>query len=54
MADYLVTLSKRELARYPRSPIVCEPQTAKDIDLSGIHRMSEEAVYAALRALEAA
>lgn len=54
MADYLAEQMKRELKRYPRSPIVAEPQTAKDIDLSGIFRMTPEQIDAALRQLEAA
>lgn len=54
MAEYLLSQSRRELERYPRNPIVVEPQTAKDIDLSGIHRMSTEAIEAELQALRAA
>lgn len=53
-ADHLIAQCRRELVRHPRSPIAMTKQTAKDIDLSGIFRMSADEIDAALRALEAA
>lgn len=53
MAEHLLAQSKRELSRYPRSSIACEPSTAKDIDLSGIFRMTPEQIDEALRQLAA-
>ena len=54
MAEYLAVQSRREFVRHPRSPIAMTPQTAKDIDLSGIFRMSADEIDAELRKLEAA
>lgn len=54
LAEYLLAQAKRELKRYPRSPIITSPTAARDIDLSAILRMTEEEVYAALREMEAA
>lgn len=49
MAEHWLAQSKRELARYPRSPAILTPESAKAIDLSGIHRMTDADVAAALR-----
>lgn len=54
MAEYLIAQNRREFVRHPRSPIAMTPQSAKDIDLSGIFRMTPEQIDEALRALEAA
>lgn len=54
MNDYMVELAKRELRLYPRSPVVVETQTARDIDMSGILRMTPEQIDEALRQYEAA
>jgi hypothetical protein len=48
-ADQFVELCKRELKVYPRSPVVVTTETAKDIDMSGIHRFSKEQLEQALR-----
>lgn len=53
-ADHLIAQCRRELVRHPRSPIAMTKQTAKDIDLSGIFRMSADEIDQALRAMEAA
>lgn len=53
-ADHLIAQCRRELVRHPRSPIAMTKQTAKDIDLSGIFRMTPEQIDEALRQLEAA
>jgi hypothetical protein len=53
-ADQFVDLCKRELKLYPRSPVVVTTDTAKDIDMSGIMRMSPEQIDEALRLMEAA
>jgi ferric-dicitrate binding protein FerR (iron transport regulator) len=53
-ADHLIAQCRRELVRHPRSPVAMTKQTAKDIDLSGIFRMSADEIDQALRALEAA
>lgn len=53
-ADHLIAQCRRELVRHPRSPIAMTKQTAKDIDLSGIFRMTPEQIDEALRQMEAA
>lgn len=53
-ADHLIAQCRRELVRHPRSPIAMTKQTAKDIDLSGIFRMSADEIDEALRQMEAA
>ena len=42
LAEFLAARNRRELSRYPRSPIIVTRQVAKEIDLSGIFRMSQE------------
>jgi hypothetical protein len=42
LAEFLMARSRHELKRHPRSPVVCTPQAAKDIDLSGIFRMTAQ------------
>lgn len=54
LAEHWLAQSKRELARYPRTPAIVTPETAKAIDLSGIFRMTPEQIDEALRAMEAA
>ena len=54
LAEYLLAQAKRELKRYPRSPVITTPTAARDIDMSGVFLMTEEEVYAALREMEAA
>jgi hypothetical protein len=54
LAEYLMAQSRRELKAHPRSPIITSPRVAKDIDLSGIFKMSADEIDAALRTLEAA
>lgn len=49
MAEYLIAQNRREFVRHPRSPIAMTPQSAKDIDLSGIMRMSPAEVEEAVR-----
>jgi len=49
MAEYLAVQSRREFVRHPRSPVSMTPQAAKDIDLSGILRMSQAETEEALR-----
>lgn len=53
-ADQFVELCKREMKLYPRSPVVVTAETAKDIDMSGIFRMTPEQIDEALKQLEAA
>lgn len=53
-ADHLIAQCRRDLVRHPRSPIAMTRQTAKDIDLSGIFRMTPEQIDEALRQMEAA
>ena len=53
-AEHFKALCDMDLLRYPRSPVVVEPQTAKDIDLSGIFRMTPEQIDEALRQLQEA
>jgi hypothetical protein len=53
-ADQFVELCKREFKTYPRSPVVVTTDTAKDIDMSGIFKMTPEQIDAALKHLEAA
>jgi hypothetical protein len=52
--DQFLTQCERELKVYPRSPIAVTKQTAKDIDMSGIFRMTPEQIDEALKQLEAA
>lgn len=52
--EQFVEACRREMKRYPRSPIVVEPQTAKDIDMSGIFRMTPEEIDRALEEVKAA
>lgn len=40
LAEFIIAQSKRELAQHPRSPVIVTREVAKDIDLSGIFRMS--------------
>lgn len=54
LADYLVAQSRRELKQHPRSPIITSPTVAKDIDVSGILRMTPEQIAEAVRTWEAA
>lgn len=54
LAEFLIAQSKRELVIHPRSPIVTSPKVAKDIDMSGIFRMTPEQIDEALLSLEAA
>lgn len=42
LAEFIIAQSKRELALYPRSSVIVSPKVAKEIDLSGIHRMTRE------------
>lgn len=44
LADYLIAHAAREIRRYPRSPVVVSPATARDIDISGVFRMSPEQI----------
>jgi hypothetical protein len=53
-ADQFVALCTREIKTYPRSPVVVTKDTAQDIDMSGIMRMSPEQIDEALRLMEAA
>mgnify|MGYP003576395195 CR=1 FL=1 len=50
LAEYIPARDRAELKRHPRSPIVTSPKVAKDIDMSGVFRMSPEQVEAALLA----
>lgn len=54
MAEYLIAQNRREFVRHPRSPIAMTPQAAKDIDLSGILRMTPEQIAEAVRTWGAA
>lgn len=54
LAEFIIAQNKRELKMYPRSPIIVSPKVAKEIDLSGIHRMSDAEIAAALREWECA
>lgn len=54
MAKYLIALSRRELVQHPRSAAIVTDQTAKDIDLSGIFRMTPAEVEEAVRSWGAA
>lgn len=49
-AEHFVALCRRELKLHPRSPIVTSPKVAKDIDMSGILKMSADEIDAALLA----
>lgn len=53
-ADQFVELCRREMKLYPRSPVVVTTETAKDIDMSGIMKMTPEQIDEALRLMEAA
>ena len=44
LAEYLMARDKRDLKQHPRSPVICTPRTAKDIDLSGIWAMTPEQI----------
>lgn len=48
LAEYIAARDRNELKRYPRSPIVTSPKVAKDLDMSGIFRMSADEIDAAL------
>lgn len=52
-AEQFVELCKREMKLYPRSPVVVTKETAKDIDMSGIFRMTPEQIDAALMEIAA-
>jgi hypothetical protein len=52
--DQFLSVCEQDLKRYPRSPIVVTKETAKDIDMSGIMKMTPEQIDEALRLLEAA
>lgn len=54
LAEYLMAQSRRELKQHPRSPIITSPKVAKDIDWSGIWRMSPEQIDEACRNWRAA
>lgn len=54
LAEFLMARSRRELKAHPLSPVIVSPSVAKDIDLSGIFRMTPEQIDTALLALEAA
>ena len=41
-AEYRAARDRNDLRRHPRSPVVMEHQTAIDIDMSGILRMSPQ------------
>nr|PZN75008.1 MAG: hypothetical protein DIU57_18640 [Pseudomonadota bacterium] len=49
-AEHFVRLCREELKRYPRSPVVVTSQTAKDIDISGIMRLTPDEIDALLEA----
>lgn len=53
-AEQFVRLCRDELKRYPRSPVVVTKETAKDIDMSGIMKMTPEQIDEALRLMEQA
>lgn len=48
LAEFLMAQSRRELKQHPRSPIITSPKVAKDLDLSGIFRMTADQIDAAL------
>jgi len=50
LAEFLMAQSRRELKQHPCSPIITSPKVAKDIDWSGIWKMSPEQIEAALLA----
>lgn len=54
LAEFLIAQSRRELKQHPLSPIITSPKVAKDIDLSGIFRMTPDQIDDALLAMEAA
>jgi hypothetical protein len=54
LAEFLLAQSKRELVRHPLSPAIVSPRVAKDIDLSGIFRMTPDEIDAAILAEAAA
>jgi hypothetical protein len=47
--DQFLTVCGQDMKRYPRSPILVSKQAAKDIDMSGIMKMSPEQIDEALR-----
>lgn len=49
LAEYIAARDRAELKRHPRSPIVTSPKVAKDIDWSGIWRMTPEQIEDALK-----
>lgn len=53
LAEYMAARDRAELKRHPRSPIVTSPKVAKDIDMSGIFRMSADEIDAALEQVAA-
>lgn len=53
-AERFMHQCRRELVLYPRSPVIVERQTAIDIDMSGILRMTPEQIAEAVRTWEAA
>lgn len=53
-AERFMHQCKRELVSYPRSPVIVERQTAIDIDMSGIVRMTPEQIAEAVRTWESA
>lgn len=42
LAEFLIAQNRRELKLHPRSPVIVTPTVAKEIDMSGIFRMSRE------------
>ena len=54
LAEYLIAQRKRELKLHPRSPVVVPERIAKEIDLSGIFRLTADQIDEALRQFEAA
>lgn len=53
LAEYLMAQSRRDLIAHPRSPIITSPKVAKDIDMSGIFRMTPDQIDEALRQVAA-
>lgn len=49
-AEHFVCVCREELKRYPRSPVVVTKETAKDIDISGIMRLTPVEIDALLAA----
>lgn len=47
-AEHFVQECRRERSKYPLSPVLCSAKTAKDIDMSGIFRMTPEQIDEAL------